>query len=62
MHGVGTNPDTEPVHTTELHGFVGKVLEIAGALVEQVEEKTDFLNISELDGFDSRRDRPARCL
>jgi wobble nucleotide-excising tRNase len=34
MHGEGKNPDTEPVHTTELHGFVGKVLEIAGALVE----------------------------
>jgi hypothetical protein len=33
MHGEGRNPDTEPVHTTELHGFVGKVLEIAGTLV-----------------------------
>jgi hypothetical protein len=34
MHGKGKNPDTEPVHTTELHGFVGKILEIAGALAE----------------------------
>jgi wobble nucleotide-excising tRNase len=34
MHGEGKNPDTEPVSTTELHGFVGKVLEIAGALTE----------------------------
>jgi hypothetical protein len=34
MHGEGTNPDKEPVHGTELHGFVGKVLEIAGALAE----------------------------
>jgi wobble nucleotide-excising tRNase len=34
MHGEGQNPDTEPVHATELLGFVGKVLEIAGALTE----------------------------
>jgi hypothetical protein len=34
MHGEGKNPDTEPVSTTELHGFVGKVLEIAGTLTE----------------------------
>jgi wobble nucleotide-excising tRNase len=34
MHGEGEKPDTEPVSTTELHGFVGKVLEIAGALTE----------------------------
>jgi wobble nucleotide-excising tRNase len=34
MHGEGKNPDTEPVSATELHGFVGKVLEIAGALTE----------------------------
>ena len=34
MHGEGKNPDTEPVSTTELYGFVGKVLEIAGALTE----------------------------
>jgi hypothetical protein len=34
MHGEGRNPDTEPVSTTELHGFVAKVLEIAGALTE----------------------------
>jgi wobble nucleotide-excising tRNase len=34
MHGEGKNPDTEPVSSTELHGFVGKVLEIAGALVQ----------------------------
>jgi wobble nucleotide-excising tRNase len=34
MHGEGKNPDTEPVSATELHGFVGKVLEFAGALTE----------------------------
>jgi wobble nucleotide-excising tRNase len=34
MHGEGKNPDTEPISATELHGFVGKVLEIAGALTE----------------------------
>jgi wobble nucleotide-excising tRNase len=34
MHGEGKSPDTEPVHTTELIGFVGKVLELAGALVD----------------------------
>jgi hypothetical protein len=34
MHGEGKNPDTEPVSAIELHGFVGKVLEIAGALTE----------------------------
>jgi hypothetical protein len=30
----GKNPDTEPLHTTELGGFVGKVLELTGALTE----------------------------
>lgn len=34
MHGEGKNPDTEPVSATELHGFVGKVLEFAGALTQ----------------------------
>lgn len=34
MHGEGKNPDTEPVSATELHGFVGKVLEFAGALTD----------------------------
>jgi hypothetical protein len=34
MHGEGRNPDSEPVHTTELEGMVVKVLEIAGALSE----------------------------
>jgi wobble nucleotide-excising tRNase len=34
MHGEGKNPDTEPVSSTELHGFVGKVLEITGALAQ----------------------------
>ncbi|WP_428667583.1 AAA family ATPase [Reyranella sp.] len=34
MHGEGKNPDTEPLHTTELSGFVGKVLELTGALTE----------------------------
>jgi hypothetical protein len=34
MHGEGKTPDTELVLSTELHGFVGKVLEIAGALTD----------------------------
>jgi wobble nucleotide-excising tRNase len=34
MHGEGKNPDTEPLHATELMGFVGKVLELTGALTE----------------------------
>jgi energy-coupling factor transporter ATP-binding protein EcfA2 len=34
MHGEGENPDTEPVTAMELHGFVGKVLEFAGALTD----------------------------
>jgi wobble nucleotide-excising tRNase len=34
MHGEGKNPDTEAVSTTELHGFVGKVLEFACALTQ----------------------------
>jgi wobble nucleotide-excising tRNase len=34
MHGEGRRPDSEPVHATELHGFVGKVLEICGALTD----------------------------
>ncbi len=34
MHGEGKNPDTEPVSATEWHGFVGKVLEFAGALTQ----------------------------
>jgi hypothetical protein len=34
MHGEGRNPDSEPVHATELEGMVAKVLEIAGALAE----------------------------
>lgn len=34
MHGEGKNPDTEPLHGTELHGFVGKVLELTGALTQ----------------------------
>jgi hypothetical protein len=32
MHGEGRNPDGEPVHATELHGMIGKVIEIAGGL------------------------------
>ncbi len=34
MHGEGKTPDTEPLHTTELGGFVAKVLELTGALTE----------------------------
>jgi wobble nucleotide-excising tRNase len=34
MHGEGRNPDMEPVHATELLGFVGKALVIAGALTD----------------------------
>jgi len=34
MHGEGKNPDTEPLHATELAGFVAKVVELTGALTE----------------------------
>ena len=34
MHGEGRNPDAEPISTTELGGFVGKVLELTGALTQ----------------------------
>ena len=34
MHGEGRKPDSEPVYSTEVLGFVGKVLEIAGALAD----------------------------
>jgi len=32
MHGEARNPDGEPLHSSELHGMIGKVLEICGAL------------------------------